>query len=133
MKDQNICSSFLILWGPRISRSLPECAAAASLNLFVDEVQLCEKFELAINSLHSSRKYDLYIIGSNAFLLSSDLTTLLTGRYIEIHIRDVYDTIINRDLITKYHLPYTTMLEHLKEFIMDNVSNLTSPTISVIH
>ena len=118
-------------------------AAGKQNYVFVDEVQLCEKFELAINSLHTSRKYDLYITGSNAFLLSSDLTTLFTGRYIEIHvfpfsfaefcryytnyIRDVYDTIINRDLVTKYHLPDTTMLEHLTEFMMDNVSNLTSP------
>ena len=142
--------------------------------VFVDEVQLCEKFEIAINSLHASRKYDLYITGSNAFLLSSDLTTLFTGRYIEIHvfpfsfaefrsyyaeetdtaklfddyvikgglagsyvyrterdrisyIRDVYDTIISRDLVTKYNLADTTTLEHLAEFMMDNVSNLTSP------
>lgn len=142
--------------------------------VFIDEVQLCEKFELAVNSLHTSRKYDLYLTGSNAFLLSSDLATLFTGRYIEIHvfpfsfaefcryysdehdmaklfeeymikgglagsyeyrterdrinyIRDVYDTIINRDLVTKYRLPETITLEHLAEFMMDNVSNLTSP------
>ena len=142
--------------------------------VFVDEVQMCDRFELAINSLHTSRKYDLYITGSSAFLLSSDLTTLFTGRYIEIHvfpfsfaefcryyaeeqdtaklfddymikgglagsyeyrterdrtnyIRDVYDTIINNDLVTKYNLPDTTTLEHLAEFMMDNVSSLTSP------
>ena len=142
--------------------------------VFVDEVQLCDKFELAVNSLHRSHKYDLYLTGSNAFLLSSDLTTLFTGRYVEIHVfpfsfeeycryyadetdtaklfdeyvikgglagsyeyrteldrvhylRDVYDTIINRDLVAKYKLPDTATLEHLAEFMMDNISNLTSP------
>ena len=142
--------------------------------LFVDEVQMCPKFELAINSLYSKGKYDIYITGSNAFLLSADLATLFTGRYIEIHvfpfsfqeycqyyddsrdtdqlfeeytvrgglsgsyayrtekdrtnyIRDVYETIVTRDLVQKYSLPDTLVLQRLSEFLMDNISNLTSP------
>lgn len=142
--------------------------------LFVDEVQMCPKFELAINSLYSKGKYDIYVTGSNAFLLSTDLATLFTGRYIEIHvypfsfqeyceyyndvtdkdqlfdeysfngglsgsyvyrndrdratyIKEVYETIVTRDLVQKYALSDTTVLQRLSEFLMDNISNLTSP------
>ena len=142
--------------------------------LFVDEVQMCPKFELAINSLYSKGKYDIYVTGSNAFLLSADLATLFTGRYIEIHvfpfsfqeyceyysdvsdkdklfdeysfkgglagsylypndrdrvtyIKEVYETIVTRDLVQKYALPDTTVLQRLSEFLMDNISNLISP------
>lgn len=143
--------------------------------LFIDEVQMCPNFELAVNSLYSKRKYDIYITGSNAFLLSADLATLFTGRYIEIHvypfsfkeyckhysdnsdidmlfeeytikggfagsyayntekdrkdyIKEVYETIVTRDLAQKYSLPDTLMLQRLSEFLMDNISNLTSPS-----
>ena len=143
--------------------------------LFIDEVQMCPNFELAVNSLYSKRKYDIYITGSNAFLLSADLATLFTGRYIEIHvypfsfkeyckhysdnsdidmlfeeytikggfagsyayntekdrkdyIKEVYETIDTRDLAQKYSLPDTLMLQRLSEFLMDNISNLTSPS-----
>ena len=141
--------------------------------IIVDEVQMCEKFELAINSLYNSRKYDIYIIGSNAFLLSSDLSTLFTGRFIEIpvypfsfaeyceyygydsntanvldsyvmsgglsgayvysekddqasYIKDVYTTIIKRDLVDKYGIKEEALLDSLTDYMMDNISNLTS-------
>lgn len=141
--------------------------------VFIDEVQLCPHFELAVNSLHSKQKYDLYLTGSNAFLLSADLATLFTGRYIEIHvfpfsfaeycsyfdarkdvdalfddyvlagglagsyayktnfdksvyIREVYQTIMHRDLRQKYKPSDETLLDMVSEFLMDNISNITS-------
>lgn len=54
--------------------------------IFLDEVQLINNFEKLINSLYVKKNIDLYITGSNAYLLSSELATLLTGRYIAINI-----------------------------------------------
>jgi predicted AAA+ superfamily ATPase len=54
--------------------------------VFLDEVQLIPDFEKLVNSLFVKKNIDLYITGSNAYLLSSELATLLTGRYIPINL-----------------------------------------------
>ena len=52
--------------------------------IFLDEIQNVQEFEKIVDSLFINKDIDLYITGSNAYLLSSELATLLTGRYIEI-------------------------------------------------
>ncbi len=52
--------------------------------VFLDEVQNVPQFQKAVDGLYIKKNVDLYITGSNAYLLSGDLATLLSGRYIEI-------------------------------------------------
>ncbi len=141
--------------------------------LFIDEVQLCVDFEKAINSIHTKEIFDIYVTGSNAFLLSSDLATLFTGRTFTIEIypfsfkefliyykrddydrafndyikfggfsgcyvyndiedkynyiqKDIYNTIVTRDIVQKYKIRNKNLLENLSYYLIDNISNLTS-------
>ena len=140
--------------------------------VLIDEIQMCDNFELCINNLHATEMYDIYITGSNAFLLSSDLATLFTGRTFEIkvypfsfseyvqyfgisdkygafdsymleggmsgsylykeqedkydYIENVFDTLILRDIRQKYNIKNPALIDRLSQFLMDNVSNLTS-------
>ena len=140
--------------------------------VLIDEIQMCCGFEKAINGLHASEKFDIYITGSNAFLLSSDLATLFTGRTFEIkvypfsfaeyvryfeytdlyaafdryvteggmsgsyvyheseakyeYIEEVFNTLIVRDIRIKYKIRNTALMDRIVNFLMDNISNLTS-------
>ncbi len=140
--------------------------------VLIDEIQMCDGFENAINWIHAEEKYDIYITGSNAFLLSSDLATLFTGRTFPIevypfsfsefmkyygysdadkvfdeyvvkggmsgsyvyaepkdkykYIEDVYNTLIVRDIKKKYNIRNEKVLNNLSNFLLDNISNITS-------
>ena len=56
----------------------------ATTYIFLDEIQKVPAFEKAVDSLYVKPGVDLYLTGSNAYMLSGDLATLLTGRYVEI-------------------------------------------------
>lgn len=140
--------------------------------VMIDEVQMCKDFEKAVNGMHSSERYDIYITGSNAFLLSSDLATLFTGRTFEVklfpfsfaefvkyyeidntydafdryiieggmsgsylyrkqeakydYIADIYNTLIVRDIRQKYKIRNVSLMDRISEYMMDNISNLSS-------
>ena len=52
--------------------------------IFLDEIQKVPSYEKVVDSLYAKKGTDIYITGSNAYMLSGDLATLLTGRYVEI-------------------------------------------------
>ena len=98
--------------------------------VFIDEVQKITDFQKACDSLYIKKNVDLYITGSNSKLLSGELATLLSGRYVEIkmlplsfkeYISYVGESDIQKkyvDYITKSSFPYTLKLDSSKEIRM---------------
>lgn len=95
--------------------------------VFLDEVQQVREFQRACDSLYILKNVDLYITGSNAMLLSGELATLLSGRYIEIKMLPLsfkeYISVKGesdlsrkyRDYLTKSSFPYTLELSRSKD------------------
>ena len=91
--------------------------------VFIDEIQIVPNFQKVADSLYINKNVDLYITGSNANLLSSELATLLSGRYIEIKMlplsfKEYKGTVNSEDLeeiykkyISLSSFPYTVELE----------------------
>jgi predicted AAA+ superfamily ATPase len=142
--------------------------------IFLDEIQVVPEFEKLVDGLFINENVDLYITGSNAFLLSGELATLLTGRYITTNIlplsfaeymtafpnenkdrlfekyqdsstmpetldlavdsadliddylRDVYETIIQKDIKSRYQIRDMANFTKVTRFLFDNIGNLVS-------
>jgi len=141
--------------------------------IFIDEIQDIHQFEKALRNFQAEGTYDIYCTGSNANLLSGDLATYLSGRYIELkllslsypeflefhklentqdtlftylkygglpylihltledsivydYLRNVYNTILLKDVVTRYQVRNVSFLENLVKFLADNIGNFLS-------
>ncbi|MEN8227605.1 MAG: ATP-binding protein [Bacteroidota bacterium] len=141
--------------------------------VFIDEIQDIDQFEKALRSLYNEPGYDLYCTGSNADMLSGELATYLSGRYVEIevhaltyrefllfhqmennsnslsiylrigglpnlihlrqedeiifdYLRNIYATILFKDVIRRYNIRNVSFLENLVLFLSDNVGSIVS-------
>ncbi len=141
--------------------------------LFIDEIQDIESFEITLRDLATRGNYDIYCTGSNANLLSSELATFLSGRYIEIkvfglsyteflvfynlqdsvatfqtylkfgglpylinlnteiqiayeYLTSIYNTILLKDVVTRFKIRNVKFLENLIAFLADNIGSIVS-------
>ena len=106
--------------------------------VFIDEVQQCPQYEKAIDSLFIKANVDVYITGSNAHMLSGELATLLSGRYVEIRMLPLsfaeYLTFIgpeNRSINLDFNeylrhgsFPYVPTIKHDKSIIRDYIDGI---------
>lgn len=105
--------------------------------VFLDEVQNIKEFQRTVDALYIKKNVDVYITGSNAYLLSGELSTLLSGRYIEIKVlplsfkeyKDYFNVPGDEKLYLKYinnsAFPYALKLENEQEIddYLDSIYN----------
>lgn len=106
--------------------------------VFIDEVQQCPQFEKAVDSLFIRENVDVYITGSNAHMLSGELATLLSGRYVEIRMLPLsfaeYQLFIGAegqreradfsDYLRLGSFPYVAMLQKEKTIVRDYIDGI---------
>ncbi|MBW7954709.1 ATP-binding protein [Candidatus Gracilibacteria bacterium] len=109
--------------------------------IFIDEIQDIELWEKAIRSLQSSGKHDIYITGSNSNLLSSELSTFLSGRYISFQIfpltykefLEFHNLQVSGENFLKYikfgGLPYLTNLKLEEEIVYSYLKDVVNTII----
>lgn len=110
--------------------------------VFLDEIQNVQNFPAVVDSLFIKKNIDLYITGSNAYMLSSEIATLISGRYIEIKMlplsfKEYVSFCGNRtDLGKKYidylknsGFPYTTALSGSDKDVLDYLNGIYSTVI----
>ena len=107
--------------------------------IFLDEIQHVQNFQKAVDSLFIKQNADVYITGSNAFFMSSEFATLLSGRYVELKMlplsfKEYYNAIDTSKLtkeevyskyITNSSFPYTVSLENKNQITqyLDGIFN----------
>jgi len=141
--------------------------------IFIDEIQDIDEFERSLRSLLLDQNNDIYITGSNSKMLSGELATFLSGRYIEIdvyslsypeflnfhklkdsensldlfsrygglpylinlsledavvldYLKSIYNTIVYRDVVSRFSVRNTNFLERLISFVADNIGSIFS-------
>ena len=94
--------------------------------IFLDEIQHVDKFEKVVDSLFIKENTDLYITGSNAYFMSSELSTLLSGRYIELKMlplsfKEYYQAKLEYEKMEqKENRTLKTLIQYYNEYIVNS-------------
>ena len=94
--------------------------------IFLDEIQHVDKFEKVVDSLFIKENTDLYITGSNAYFMSSELVTLLSGRYIELKMlplsfKEYYQAKLEYEKMEqKENRTLKTLIQYYNEYIVNS-------------